>query len=213
METVISTEDRRSQLIQKRGYSPSIRGDEISLYISNYREAAEYLAGRIGDPTKAVVELCCGIGVTLQELARVFSHAYGVEQDATIFGWCQDNISHAQLAHKVELLAGDVSNRNFLQALTADVAIYDIPYWDMGISKEKYSSRNNPSLYDEVQMIRELITQDIVVFAPAGYTYAMAIKELGICEFQEIYRHSGHKRTYIYLGNLIKEPGITRFTF
>ncbi len=200
---------KRESIIVQRGYPSTIRGDEVSLYISNYLESAEYLARRIGDPTQTVLELCCGIGVTLEKLADVFKSAIGVELDEQILNWCRDNMAQSKAAKKVRLIHGNVEDINLLKNLKADVVVYDIPYWDMGISKAVYSSEKNPELKVLIKNIRELVTEDIVICAPAHYRYAMAQADLGECEYQEIYRPE-HKRTYIYLGRLVKEKGVTR---
>ncbi len=199
----------RQRLIQKRGYSSDIQGDEVSLYISNYVDAAEYLAKRIGKKDKTVVELCCGIGVTLEQLARNFQRAIGVDLDPQILAWCKHNLTKAGVIDNVTLIQGDIGDSELLETIQADVAVYDIPFWDIGISKDVHSSHENPNLKATVEAIRKFITSDIVICVPAHYTYDMAVDDLGKCEYQEIYRPD-HKRSYIYLGSLIQQPGITK---
>ena len=54
-------QDTREKIILKRGYRKNIFGTRDDLYISNYPVAAKYLAQRIGNQRKVLVELCCGV--------------------------------------------------------------------------------------------------------------------------------------------------------
>jgi tRNA1(Val) A37 N6-methylase TrmN6 len=204
-----ASNSERIKIIKRRNYPVDIQGDAISLYISNYNDAAEYLAHRIGHKEKVAVELCCGIGVTLEKLARVFRRVVGVEIDAQILKWCRENLTQADAINDVRLICGNTEDKELLRGIKADIAIYDIPYWDIGISQERHSSSENPKLKETIKNIRKLITKNIVICAPVHYTYEMAVIDLGPCEYQEIYRPT-HKRNYIYLGQLIEKEGITK---
>lgn len=206
-----NNKDKRTEIINKRGYPLNLQGDLVSLYISNYLDAAGYLAERIGNKEKTVVELCCGVGVTLGKLAKTFKQAIGVEVNDQILKSCENNIIQSNVINNVQLIHGDIEDKKLLAKIEADIAIYDIPYWDIGISREKHSSRKNPKLKETVGNIRELITKDIVVCAPTHYTYETALADLGPCEYQMIYRPT-YKRNYIYLGQLVEKEGITKLT-
>ncbi len=203
-------ENTRNTLIEKRKYRKDISGDTLTLYISNSPVAAKWLAKRIGNPDKSLLELCCGVGVTLEYLGPVFKKAIGVDIDKEILSACNENLERAKLFDRVELITGDVRDVNLLQSLKADTVIYDIPYW-YPHKYSKYSNkekpRENPDLIELVSSIRKYISEDIVIFSPKenGYEYFKNI--LGECECIEIFIDGKHDRNYILFGSLVKEAG------
>ncbi len=203
-------EKTRSTLIAKRGYRQDIVGDTLALYLSNNPMAAQWLANRIGDPSKVLLELCCAVGVTMEYLAPVFDKVIGIDIDRQALEACKDNLQKAGVSENSILIQGNVSNKEILKNVKADIVIYDIPYW----YPDKYfqytaEERNveNPDLVTLVADIRKYISEDIVIFAPPemGYKYFSSV--LGECEVVQVYINQKHDRNYIFLGNLIKEEG------
>jgi tRNA/tmRNA/rRNA uracil-C5-methylase (TrmA/RlmC/RlmD family) len=200
----------RASIIKKRGYPDWIKGDKLSLYISNYPETAQYLASRIGNKDKIVCEFCCAVGISLIELAKNFKEAIGIDIDKKILESCEKNLIKAGLYNKTKLILGDISKRTVLKKIKADIVIYDIPYWNIGLTKDTGLEKNNPNLKRLIKNTRELITKDIIVCAPPRYGYEEAKKDLGECECESILINDQHDRNYMYLGKLINKPGSTQ---
>ena len=202
--------DTREAIIGKRGYRKDIKGDQYSLYLSNYPISAKYLAGRLENKGKILVELCSGVGVTLEALSNKFEKLIAVELNVEILEYCRQNMKSAGLMSKVDLIQGDITDEDLLKSIKADVAIYDIPYW---VSKELPDGTNvldkNPDLSELLKNVRKYITNDIVVFAPHYFDYSNIKNRVGECEFQKIYINGKHDRNYIFFGNLIENQGIT----
>ncbi|MCL5435841.1 MAG: methyltransferase domain-containing protein [Patescibacteria group bacterium] len=200
----------RDTLIAERGYSKDVAGDTLALYISNNPAAAQWLAKRIGDPDKTLLELCCGVGVTLQHLASVFKKVIGVDIDRQTLRACRENLTRRNLVRTAELILGDVRDVSLLKTLEADVVIYDIPYW-YPQKYRKYGAqgeqRENPDLVGLVNNVRKFISKDIVVFAPKEMDYEYFKNILGKCEHVEIFINNKHDRNYVLFGDLIKKAG------
>lgn len=202
--------DSRETIIAKRKYSETIKGSQYDLYLSNYPSSADYLAIRIGDSEKTLAELCCGIGITTERMARVFKKITAIELNNETIACCRENIRKAGLLDKVTLLQGDVADSSTLKGVSADIVIYDIPYW---VSKTLEDGTDiltkNPKLVDVVNSIKRTITDDIVIFAPPSLTHQDAKDLLGEHEYERITINGRYDRNYIYLGGLIRRLGIT----
>lgn len=202
--------DTRTELIKKRGYRQDIAGDALTLYLSNNPKAAQWLAERIGDEDKVLLELCCAVGVTLEYVAPKFKQAIGVDIDEAILDFCQQNLEKAHLSEKVSLILGDVRDSTLLKSLQADTIIYDIPYWYPEKYKT-YSSQEeewgNPDLGELITNIRRYISKDIVIFAPREMGYNFFNNALGDCECSQVFINGQHDRNYIFLGDLVATPG------
>lgn len=198
----------RNDIIQTRGYDQRITGDELSLKIASYPATARYLAARLKSHGGTVCELCCGIGVSLLELATFFHKVIGVDSDTAILADCKQNLIHAGVEN-YELLCGDVSDRQLLGKITADIVLYDIPYWSSH-NGQVDPERQNPDLSKLVADIRELITSNIVIYAPTHMTYEDASRQLGTCEYLEVYTNGKYDRNFIFLGELIDKEGGSR---
>jgi hypothetical protein len=188
--------DTRKSIIKRRGYHKNIKGDKLSLYISNYPIVAEYIKKRIGNPNKVLAELCCGIGVTLGFMAPGFKKVIGVEIDKKILNECKENLRNAGLLKKYVLILGDINDDKILKKIKADIVIYDIPFWS------KDSEYKNPSPKSTIERIRKFITSDIIIFCSPKFDYRLIQNELGSCEFQKVYVNGKHDRNHIYSGNL-----------
>lgn len=200
----------RQEIINKHGYPGWIKGDKLSLYISNYAATAHYLADRIGRKNKTICELCCGVGLTLSELAKRFEKTIGIDNDKKVIGYCKQNITSFKVSDKTEIISGDISDPELLKKIKSDIVIYDIPYWNIGLTENTGLEKKNPKLKEIVNNIKKLITKDIIICAPPHYTYKNAKKDFGKCECESIFIGSKHDRNYIYLGNLIKKQGTTK---
>lgn len=202
--------DTKEAIIAKRGYRASIEGDQYSLYLSNYPIAAEYLAGRLEGKGEKLLELCCGIGITLEAVAGKFKQLTGIEIDPEVLKSCRQNIETAGIADKVELILGNVEDEKLLKDIEADVVIYDIPYW---VSKELPDGTNvlekNPALDEMLEKIRKNVTRNIVVFAPPHFEYKNVRDKFGVCEFQKIFINGRYDRNYIFFGDLVENQGVT----
>ena len=202
--------DTREVIIAKRGYRKDIKGDQYSLYLSNYPISTRYLAGRLENKGKILVELCSGVGVTIEALSNKFEKLICVELDPEILEYCRQNMKSAGLMGKVDLIQGDITDEDLLKNIKADVVIYDIPYW---VSKELPGRTNvldkNPDLNELIDNVRKYITDNIVVFAPRYLEYSNIKNSAVECEFQKIYINGKHDRNYIFFGNLIENQGIT----
>src|SRR3989344_590461 len=184
--------DTREVIIAKRGYRKDIKGDQYSLYLSNYPISTRYLAGRLENKGKILVELCSGVGVTIEALSNKFEKLICVELDPEILEYCRQNMKSAGLMGKVDLIQGDITDEDLLKNIKADVVIYENPY-----------------LSELLKNVRKYITDDIVVFAPHYFDYSNIKNMAGECEFQKIYINGKHDRNYIFFGNLIENQGIT----
>lgn len=202
--------DTREAIIGKRGYRKDIKGDQYSLYLSNYPISAKYLARRLENKGEILVELCSGVGVTLEALSSKFEKLIGVELNVEILEYCRQNMKSAGLMSRVDLIQGDITDEDLLKNIKADVAIYDIPYW---VSKKLPDGTNvldkNPDLSELLKNVRKYITNNIVVFAPHYLDYSNTKNRVGECEFQKIYINGKYDRNYIFFGNLIEDQGIT----
>ncbi len=202
--------DTREAIIAKRGYRKDIKGDQYSLYLSNYPISAKYLARRLENKGKILAELCSGVGVTLEAVSDKFEKLIGVELNMEILEYCRQNLKSAGLMNKVDLIQGNITNEDLLKNIKADVVVYDIPYW---VSKELPDGTNvldkNPDLSELLKNVRKYITNNIVVFAPHYFEYSKIKNMVGECEFQKIYINGKYDRNYIFFGNLIRNQGIT----
>lgn len=204
------SKETRKSIIKKRGYPAWIKGDKLTLYISNYPATAEHLANRIGGKNKIICEFCCGVGVTLNELSKNSQKAIGVDNDRKIISHCLQNIKSFGMSNKTEIIFGDVSKPELLKKLKADIVIYDIPYWNIGLTENTGLEKKNPNLKSLVKNIQKLVTRNIVVCAPPCYTQQEAKKDFGECECESIFINGKHDRNYIYLGNLVQKRGTTK---
>ena len=204
------TNKSRELIIKKRGYRKDIKGDKFSLYIANYPVTVEYLRKRIGSPGKILVELCCGVGVTLEYIGSVFKKIIGIDKDKIILGQCRNILESVGLLDKTLLILGDINDDQLLKKIKADVVIYDIPFWSPHKSEKQGDlTEKNPPLKIIVDKIRKYITKDIIIFCPPTYRYYMVKDELGSCEFQKVYINGKHDRNHIYLGGLMEKEGKT----
>ena len=202
--------DPRGKLIKSRGYQKDTYGRQYDIYLSNFKVSAKYLADRIGDKNKIIAELCCSIGATTLELAKKFKKVIAVDIDKKALWSCELNLRKENLTEKVELIRGDVEDDKLLKNIKADIVIYDIPYWVPKVLKTGEINMNkNPNLLNLIRKIRKYITKDIIIFAPPITNYEKVRNQLGLCEFEQIYINGRYDRNYIYLGNLLREKGIT----
>ena len=195
----------RENIISSRGYSQNIAGDELSLKIASYPSTAAYLANRLKGKGETVCELCCGIGISLIELAKAFKNVIGVDNDASILDACKRNLRNVPVENST-LLLGDVSSPELLNKIKADVVLYDIPYWSDHNGKVD-AKRQNPDLSTLIKNIRQLITHDIVIYAPSHMHYSEIKALVGECEYVQIYINGKYDRNFIFLGGLIEKPG------
>ncbi|MET1033201.1 MAG: class I SAM-dependent methyltransferase [Candidatus Saccharimonadales bacterium] len=198
----------REDIIQTRGYNPAIVGNELSLRIASYPATARYLADRLQGQGTVACELCCGVGVSLIELANSFDKVIGVDNDPAVIEDCRENLAQAGVVN-YETICGDVSDPALLRNITADVVLYDIPYWSTHSGKVD-PERQNPNLGQLVTNITALITDKVVIYAPTHLTYAEAEATLGPCEYTEVFTNGKHDRNFIFLGGLIEQVGESR---
>jgi hypothetical protein len=104
------------------------------------------------------------------------------------------------------LLCGDVSDRNLLAKIKADVVLYDIPYWSSHEGKVD-PERQNPDLRQLITDITETVTPNIVIYAPTHMTYEEVRAKLGDCEYIEVFTNGKHDRNFVFLGGLIEKDG------
>jgi predicted RNA methylase len=205
----MSKTETREEVVARRGYSPDIRGDLFGLEISNYAITAEYLAKRLKGKGETALELCCGLGVTLKELANVFDIVTGIELDKQRIAACEANTANLT---NVKLIQGDVSDTILLKQQRADVVIYDVPYWDTKYLAERGLLGKNPDIRLLLNTIAQNISRNIVVFAQPGtsISWLSEIKgTLGKTEKQKVYINDFYDRDIIYFGNLVQAEGET----
>jgi tRNA G37 N-methylase Trm5 len=195
------SKETKEAIIKRRKYRKNIKGDVRSLYISSYPVSAKYLAKRIGNKEWTLVELCCGIGVTLEYAGKAFKRIIGVDINKKALSFCEANLKNAGL--KAELIQGDVNDTKLLKLISADVVIYDIPNW---------YGEDNPDLKKIINKIRRYISGNIVIFAPPTYAYAHVKKQVGMCEFQKVFIDGKYDRNHVFLGDLIEKEGITKIS-
>jgi predicted RNA methylase len=194
----------RNDIITKRGYRKDIQGDAFSLYISNYPVTSQYLAVRLGNPSHVLLELCCSIGVTLEYLSPAFKKVIGVEIDTGIAENCRNNLRSAGLLN-TEIVCGDVNEISLLKNISADIVIYDIPYWNE--IEERNSKFKNPPLFELLDKIKACVSDKIVVFAPPKMDQTHFRDNGADYEFEKVYINNRHDRNHIYYGSLIVQKG------
>lgn len=194
----------KSEIIKRRGYDENIAGSELSLEIASYPTSARYLAERLKDTGNAVCELCCGVGISLIEMAEVFPNIIGVDNDRSVVEACAQNLKRAGI-NNFKLIHGDASEPKLLRGIEGDVVIYDIPFWSD--HNGQTDTEKNPDLISLIENIRELITRNIVIYTPPYVEYDDILKQFGECEFTEVYLDGRHDRNFVFLGNTIKETG------
>lgn len=193
----------RAEIIRRRGYPPDIAGDELALSMSSYPQTAAYLAVRLKGHGEIVCELCCGIGVSMIELAKVFKHVVGVDNNSSILADCRSNLRAAGISNYT-LIEADVSQPYVLDELQADIVLYAIPYWDTYDDTKRLLSKN-PDMVRLINSIRRHTSNNIVIYAPPDMTYTMAFGLLGPCEFNMIYIDGKLDRNIIFLGDLMRQ--------
>lgn len=124
----------RQKMIKERSYNADIAGSELSLKIASYPITAHYLANRLAGQGKSICELCCGIGVTLIALARKFEYVIGVDNDPNVINDCRTNLINAAITN-YSLFCEDITVPRALKSITADIVLYDIPYWRIMMAK------------------------------------------------------------------------------
>lgn len=195
----------REDIIRTRGYDSQLAGSELSLKIASYPASAKYLANRLKGKGDTVCELCCGIGISLIELAKSFHKVIGVDIDNEILADCRHNLFQAGTVN-YELMAGDITHRNVLEKITADIVLYDIPYWSEHGGKVM-PAQQNPNLCEIVGNIRQTVTSEIVIYAPPHLAYEAVAAEISKCEYMQVFINNKHDRNFIFLGNLVEQEG------
>jgi tRNA G10 N-methylase Trm11 len=198
----------RNDIIQKRGFDQNIAGNELSLKIASYPSTARYLAERLAKEGNTICELCCGVGISLVELSKSFDKVIGVDNDPEVIADCEHNLARAGITN-CELICEDVSDRNLLAKIKADVVLYDIPYWKSHEGRVD-PERQNPNLKQLITDIRETITPNIVIYTPKHMTYEDVKEVLGDCDYVEVYVNGKHDRNFIFLGDLKEKVGESR---
>jgi predicted RNA methylase len=198
----------KSEIIKKRGYSKSISGDDFSLYISSYPESVLHVVKRIVNKGSVIAELCCGIGVTSRILCDYFDKVTSVDNDPAVMNHCRQNLSEQIRQGKSQLIIEDAFNEKVLSTISADIVIYDVPYWsDHDAGVEGAFTKKNPPLKSVVEKIRKNITNNIVIFSSPNVSYEDIVKQCGKCEYEKVYINDKHDRNHIYLGELMIKEG------
>jgi methylase of polypeptide subunit release factors len=198
----------RTDIIKRRGYPEDFAGDELALSMSSYKQTARYLAQRVRPYGEVVCELCCGVGVSMIELTRVFRYVVGVDSNSAVLADCERNLRAAG-AKNYTLIASDITTSSAFEDLQADVLLYDIPYWNHQ-RPEETPQLKNPDLRATVAAMRQFVTNNIVIYAPPAMTYTEVFGLLGPCEYNEVYINGKHDRNFIFLGRVAKKLGRTR---
>lgn len=205
-------------IIAKRGYPSWLKapmddnGNSLDLYIATYPVVAKYVAARIGNSKKVFAELCCGLGISLIYYSNSFLKIFGVDINKTVLKYSEENLkaSAADSSYglsEAELICGDVSDEELLGKISnADIVAYDVPYWS---DHDNDLDRKNPDLKELILKIRNLVTKDILIYAPTHYSFKEINKLLGPCEFQKVFVNGKHDRNLICFGALVKELGET----
>lgn len=204
----------REDIIKRRRYREDIQGGEFSLYISNYPVVAQHVCERIWDVSKVLAELCCSVGISLEQYAGVFHNVIGVDNDPAVLESCRNNLQSLRLSSEPLLVLGDIFDDEVLMKLQADIVVYDIPFWSPKYEDWLDLTSKNPPLGDLVDKIKKYITKDIVIYCSPKLEYTPIREALGPCEFEKVFLNKNgvefsHDRTHIYLWNLAKKDGIT----
>jgi methylase of polypeptide subunit release factors len=197
----------RETIIKTRGYDQHIAGSELSLKIASYPVTAEYLAARLAGRGNSVCELCCGIGITLIALSKVFDRVIGIDNDLQIIKECETNL-HSATVTNYSLLCEDISKPQIIENIKADIVLYDIPYWSDHGGKVN-PERQNPDLEVLIGELRAHVTEDIVIYTPPSFSYDQAATLLGDCDFVQVMVNGEHDRNFIFLGELRERSGVT----
>lgn len=196
----------RNAIIKKRGYPGITAGSDLSLKIASYPISADWLARRLSGKGKSICELCCGVGISLIEFAKLFDNVVGVDNDKHVLRDCEYNISHAHLTN-LTLIQSDIQSVNLLSSLKADIVAYDIPYWDN--HSDDAATDKNPNLGEFITSIRRYVTDNIVIYTPPYLEHSYFTQLIGPCELVEVWINNSHDRNFVFLGNLVEQPDKT----
>ncbi len=193
-------------------FQSSLSGTDFDLYISNYPSTAQYLAHRLKDPNKTIMELCCGIGVSLLEFAPFFKKVIGVDNDSDVLKFCEENISQSKYKRKIQIKRFDVTQNPIFIEEKIDIMIYDIPYWFDHRNRfhTLHTPQDNPNLEKIISNLKNQSLHDIVIYTPPYFSEEDAHNLHLECEYEKVYLNGKHDRNHIYLGNLIQKIGTTR---
>jgi hypothetical protein len=199
----------RHDIIARRGYRADLRGSAFSLYLSSYPRVVDHLGDRLGERCASIVELCCGVGVTLEVLGRRLEHLVGIDNDEDVLADCRANLLACGSLHKTVLIRGDVSAPATLAGIRADVAVYDIPYWYPFQDRERGDYRDrNPVLASVLDALRSQVTDCIAVMAHRDSPLD-EFWRTGAREVEQVYLGGRLNRLHVYYGPMARERGIT----
>ena len=143
-------------------------------------------------------------------MAHCFRKVIGIDVDFEVVMSCKQNVAEADLSDRVDIFHGDVFDLSLFADISADIVIYDIPYWVSKILDDGTDVLvKNPNLFSIVEQIRKYIGNEIIIFAPPSLSVDQ-IHQLGAFEYQQVMINGRHDRNYIYLGDMIQRVGVTK---
>ncbi|MEJ0055673.1 MAG: class I SAM-dependent methyltransferase [Bacteroidota bacterium] len=119
----------RTDIIAKRGYRRDIQGDAFSLF--NFQLPGNFTipCRKAGKQGPTLSWSCAVVSVShWSTFLPSFRKAIGVEIDPVIASHCKNNLAAAGRKN-AKVICGDVNDVSLLERVSADVVIYDIPYW------------------------------------------------------------------------------------
>ncbi len=171
-------------------FSKDIRADEDICHMSCPEVVAKHMAKKLSNfPT--AVEFCCGVGMTIVQLARTMDKVHGVDINKRYIKDTAHNAKLYGVEDKLELICGDCLDESIVKTIKADVAIVDPDWRPIGeASQENHVhvdsiDETQPSLKEMSRLIKKHITDNMVFRLPNTFSLE-ALSSLGNCELESI---------------------------
>ncbi len=186
-------------------------GDEDGLKVTNSPVVAKHVAERLRECVGLVniLEVCCGIGSTTIELAKVFPKVFAVDINPKRIEFAKKNILSAGLSN-VEFFSEDIFEENLFRALSSkkiDVVHTDVEWTTTGIYGQDHATdieKTTPNTSKLFQYLQKGFTENICMRLPKSINREQ-LRNLANCEIEEVYKNGELKFIYVY-GQLARKP-------
>lgn len=197
----------------------NLEGDKDGLRVTNYKKVAEHVSQRLRESMgdKPALDVCCGIGGTTLEMAKVFSNVHAVDIATKRINCARKNLERANLINKVTLHNEDIYSlrlNKILRRNQISLIHTDVEWTTSGIYGQDWAinlSQTNPPMDKLFHFLKANYTDNICMRLPKTISEEK-IRVLGKCEIEKIYKDDALKFTYSYFGKLRnKEESSFRF--
>jgi len=172
----------------KQKFSKMIFASSDAYYMSCPEEVAKHLAKNLSKFSTAV-ELCCGVGMTVIQLAKQMKKVTGIDINQENIFAAKKNAELYNVSDKTEFILGDVLDVKLLKSIKAEVAVLDPDWSNQDSDKAQHVSEldeTQPNLNELYNLTRKYITKNIVVRMPKTFTFK-TVSGLGPCKIENVY--------------------------